>query len=112
MRFYFSLFDRRASQHLAKRRMKQWPLYRTLARNVLRTHILTEHCTCALGMFSTICLEHCICMCEAAKMCVCARQTAVRTIIPGARSHNALRTIVGIPLSGLEWFIHVDQLFS
>lgn len=29
-----------------------------------------------------------------------------------ARSHNALRTIVGIPLSGLEWFIHVDQLFS
>lgn len=40
-----------------------------------------------------------------------ARQTAVRTIILGARSHNALRTIVGIPLSGLEWFIHVDQLF-
>lgn len=29
-----------------------------------------------------------------------------------ARSHYALRTIVGIPLSGLEWFIHVDQLFS
>lgn len=26
--------------------------------------------------------------------------------------HNALRTIVGISLSGLEWFIHVDQLFS
>ena len=77
-------------------------------------HILTEHRTCALGMFSTVCLEHCVyvCVCEAAKMCVCARQTAVRTIIPGARSHNALRTIVGIPLSGLEWFIHVDQLFS
>lgn len=42
---------------------------------------------------------------------ICARQTAVGTIILGARSHNALRTIVGIPLSGLEWFIHVDQLF-
>lgn len=28
------------------------------------------------------------------------------------RSHYVLRTIVGIPLSGLEWFIHVDQLFS
>lgn len=92
--------------------MKQWPLYGTLARararayicipwNIVRAHVCITYVVTAW-------LERNRRPCARAS----ARQTAVRTIILGARSHNALRTIVGIPLSGLEWFIHVDQLFS
>jgi len=76
-------------------------------------HTVAKYCTCALHM-SQRGLPRTPCVCNCENVCFVrslARQTAVRTIMPGARSHNALRTIVGIPLSGLEWFIHVDQLF-
>lgn len=119
--YLFFFFDQRLSQHLA-----EWNNghYMEHSRASI-AHTFAEDRTCALRVSQRdVCLGHNRCVRISAKICVrehscrralarsLARQTAVRTIIPGARSHNALRTIVGIPLSGLEWFIHVDQLFS
>ena len=98
-------------------RMKQWPLYGTLASLHVRvssyhapTHVPSHRFVYG---YSRVSVGTCLCVCECLRVDVntrtSTRQLFVLLYLP--RSHYALRTIVGIPLGGLEWFIHVDQLF-